>query len=113
MAQCLGGAVNDMRSSFSSFRARLEAIAPGNVTTSETTPTTVYDRLYVEVREPTGALLATPATLSSLNKAALGVFTQRSVRLAAWKGQTVRVQFRVTTDGLRATGFRVDDVSLR
>jgi len=60
-----------------------------------------------------GALLATPATFSNLNKAALGVYTQRSVDLAAWKGQTVRVQFRVTTDGLLATAFRVDDVSLR
>ncbi len=84
-----------------------------NVTSSETTTTTVHDRLYVEVRSTSGALLATPATFSNLNKAALGVYTQRSVGLAAWKGQTVRVQFRVTTDGLLATAFRVDDVSLR
>ena len=84
-----------------------------NVTSSETTTTTVHDRLFVEVRSTSGALLATPATFSNLNKAALGVYTQRSVGLAAWKGQTVRVQFRVTTDGLLATAFRVDDVSLR
>jgi subtilisin family serine protease len=84
-----------------------------NVTSSETTTTTVRDRLYVEVRSTSGALLATPATFSNLNKAALGVYTQRSVGLAAWKGQTVRVQFRVTTDSLLATSFRVDDVSLR
>ena len=84
-----------------------------NVTSSETTTTTVRDRLHVEVRSTSGALLATLATFSNLNKAAPRVYTQRSVGLAAWKGQTVRVQFRVTTDGLLATAFRVDDVSLR
>jgi len=36
-----------------------------------------------------------------------------SFSLAAWKGQTIRVQFRATTDGSLATSFRVDDVSLR
>jgi hypothetical protein len=35
------------------------------------------------------------------------------VSLAAWKGQTVRVQLRVTTDASLSTSFRVDDVSLR
>jgi subtilisin family serine protease len=84
-----------------------------NVTSSETTTTTVFDRLHVEVRNTSGALLATLATYSNLDEAALGVYTQRSVSLAAWKGQTVRVQFRATTDARLATAFRVDDVSLR
>ena len=33
--------------------------------------------------------------------------------VAAFRGQTVRVQFRATTDGALPTSFRVDDVSLR
>ena len=60
-----------------------------NVTSSETTANTVYDRLYVEVRSTAGVLLGTVATFSNLNKATAGVYTQRSFSLAAWKGQTV------------------------
>jgi hypothetical protein len=85
-----------------------------NVTSSETTATTVYDRLDVEVRSTAGALLGSVATFSNLHEvAAPGVYTLRSLSLAAWKGQTVRVQFRVTTDGSLATSFRVDDISLQ
>ena len=84
-----------------------------NVTSSETTTTTVYDRFYVEVRSTTGTLLGTLATYSNLDKGTLGVYSQKSVSLAAWRGQTVRVQFRATTDYLYATSFRVDDVSMR
>jgi hypothetical protein len=36
-----------------------------------------------------------------------------AVSLAAWRGQTVRVQFRATTDVSLPTSFRIDDVSLR
>ncbi len=84
-----------------------------NVTSSETTTTTVYDRLFVEVRSTTGVLLGTLATYSNLNRGTAGVYAQKSFSLAAWKGQAVRVQFRVTTDGSLSTSFRVDDVSLR
>jgi subtilisin family serine protease len=83
-----------------------------NVTSSETTTTTVYDRLYVEVRSTSGALLGTLGTFSNLNKAATGVYTQRSFSLASWRGQTVRVHFRVTTDSSLPTSFRIDDVAL-
>jgi thermolysin len=84
-----------------------------NVTSSETTTTTQYDRLFVEVRNTAGTLLATPATYSNLNKGTAGVYSQKSLSLAAYKGQTVRVQFRSTTDSSLATTFRVDDVSLK
>jgi hypothetical protein len=33
--------------------------------------------------------------------------------VAAYKGQTVRIQFRATTDVSLISTFRVDDVSLR
>jgi len=84
-----------------------------NVTSSETTASTVYDRLFVEVRSTSGALLATPATYSNLNKAAAGAYTLRTLNMSAYKGQTVRVQFRTTTDSSLVTTFRVDDASLQ
>ncbi len=83
-----------------------------NVTSSETTTSTVYDRLYVEVRSTGGSLLGTLATYSNLNKGTAGVYAQKSLSLAAWRGQTVRVQFRATTDSVYVTSFRVDDVAL-
>ena len=84
-----------------------------NVTSSETTTTTQYDKLFVEVRNTSGTLLATLATYSNLNKGTAGVYSQKSLNMAAYKGQTVRVQFRSTTDVSLATTFRVDDASLK
>ena len=84
-----------------------------NVTSSETTTTTQYDKLFVEVRDTAGNLLTTLATYSNLNKGTAGVYSQKSFSLAAYKGQTVRVQFRSTTDSSVTTSFRVDDASLK
>jgi hypothetical protein len=84
-----------------------------NVTSSETTTTTQYDKLFVEVRNTAGTLLTTLATYSNLNKATAGVYSQKSFNLSAYKGQTVRVQFRSTTDSSLATTFRVDTASLK
>jgi Zn-dependent metalloprotease len=84
-----------------------------NVTSSETTTTTQYDRLFVEVRNTAGTLLATLATYSNLNKGTAGVYSQKSASLAAYRGQTIRLQFRATTDVTLPSTFRVDDVSLK
>ncbi|MET0754216.1 MAG: M4 family metallopeptidase, partial [Pyrinomonadaceae bacterium] len=84
-----------------------------NVTSDETTTTTQYDKLFVEVRNTAGTLLSTLATYSNLNKGTAGVYSQKSLSLAAYKGQTVRVQFRSTTDVSLASTFRVDDASLK
>ena len=84
-----------------------------NVTSSETTTTTQYDKLFVEVRNTSGTLLATLATYSNLNKGTAGVYSQKSLNMSAYKGQTVRVQFRSTTDSSLATTFRVDSASLK
>jgi subtilisin family serine protease len=83
-----------------------------NVTSDEGT-STAYDYLRVEVRNTSGSLLATLGTFSNRDKAALGSYSQKSFSLASWRGQTVRVQFRVTTDSVYPTSFRVDDASLR
>lgn len=84
-----------------------------NVTSSETTTTTQYDKLFIEVRNTSGTLLATLATYSNLNKGTAGVYSQKSLNMAAYKGQTVRVQFRSTTDISLTSTFRVDDASLK
>ena len=83
-----------------------------NVTSSETTTVTQFDRLFVEVRSTTGTLLSTLATFSNLNKGTAGVYVLRGpFGLSAWAGQTVRIQFRATTDVSLITTFRIDDVS--
>lgn len=84
-----------------------------NVTSSETTTRTQYDKLFVEVRNTSGTLLATLATYSNLNKGTAGVYSQKSANLSAYRGKTVRVQFRTTMDSSITTTFRVDDVSLK
>jgi hypothetical protein len=84
-----------------------------NVTSSETTTTTQYDRLFVEVRNTSGTLLTTLATYSNLNKGTAGSYTQRTLDVSAYRGQTVRIQFRATTDSSLATTFRVDSASLK
>ncbi len=83
-----------------------------NVTTSESL-TTAYDYLYVEVRSTSGALLGTLGSFSNRNATSIGSYAQRSFSLASWRGQTVRLHFRATTDVTLPTSFRVDDVSLR
>jgi hypothetical protein len=84
-----------------------------NVTSSETTTTTQYDKLFVEIRDTAGTLLRTVATYSNLNKGTAGVYSQKSFDISAYRGQTVRIQFRATTDSSVATTFRVDSASLK
>jgi hypothetical protein len=83
-----------------------------NISTSES-GSIVYDRFYVEVRSTSGTLLGTLATYSNVNATSPGNYSQKSFSLATWRGQTVRVQFRATTDITLPTSFRVDDVSVK
>jgi len=82
-----------------------------SITTTETTTTTAYDKLIVEVRNTSGTVLSTLATYSNLNKTTGWV--QKSLSVAAYKGQTVRIAFHVTTDVSLTSDFRVDDVSVK
>jgi hypothetical protein len=85
-----------------------------NITTSEAAGAAVFDRLFVEVRSTTGTLLATLATFSNQNSGTSGVYVLRGPHnLGAWAGQTVRIQFRSTTDVTLPTSFRIDDVSVQ
>ncbi|HZV67647.1 MAG TPA: Ig-like domain-containing protein, partial [Telluria sp.] len=80
------------------------------VVSDETTTTAVYDTLKVQVRSSTGAVLATLATYSNLNKGSS--YLQKTFDLSAWKGQTVRIYFEGIEDSTVATSFLVDDVTL-
>jgi hypothetical protein len=86
-----------------------------NITSTETTTTTQFDKFFVEVRSTSGTLLATLATFSNLNKvAATNAYTLRGAfSLSSFADQTVRIQFRETTDVSLITSFRVDDVSVK
>jgi hypothetical protein len=53
------------------------------------------------------------ATYSNKNKTTAGAYSQKTFNLAAYKGQTIRLQFRGTTDSSITSSFRVDDVSLK
>jgi Zn-dependent metalloprotease len=83
-----------------------------NITTSEA-PGTIFDRLFIEVRNTSGTLLATLATFSNVNSGTAGVYVLRGpYSLNAFAGQTVRIQFRATNDITLPTSFRVDDVDV-
>jgi hypothetical protein len=66
--------------------------------------------MYVEVRSTSGTLLGTLQTLS--NRSTRNTWVQSTVDVSAWKGQTVRIEFRATNDVSLPTAFFVDDVAL-
>ena len=80
------------------------------IDSAETTATQAYDTLKVQVRNSSGAVLATLATYSNLNKGTS--YVQRSFDLSAYKGQTVRIYFEGVEGSTVATSFIVDDVTL-
>jgi Zn-dependent metalloprotease len=85
-----------------------------NITTSEAFGASVFDRLFIEVRNTSGTLLGTLTTFSNQNSGTAGVYVLRGpYNLSSWAGQTVRIQFRGTNDITLPTSFRVDDVSVK
>jgi hypothetical protein len=89
-----------------------------NIVTQETTTTTVYDKLAIQILNTSGTVLATPLTLSNLNATssnnANGTYFQpASINLSAYAGQTVSIRFNATNDSTLTTTFRIDDISLK
>ena len=85
-----------------------------SIVTSETSTTTAYDKLQVQLIDTSNnAVLATLVTLSNVNKTtSASTYVQRSYSVAAYKGKTVKVRLKGSTDSSLATTFRVDTVSL-
>jgi len=80
-----------------------------NITTAETTTTTAFDRLQVQVRNSSNTVLTTLATFSNLNKTT--GYVLRTFDVTPFAGQTVRIYFLGTEDSSLQTSFVIDDTS--
>jgi len=80
------------------------------ITSSETTTTTAYDKLAIQIRNSSGTVLATLATYSNLNKST--AYAQKTFDVSAYKGQTIRVYFNGTEDSSLATSFFLDEAKV-
>jgi hypothetical protein len=81
-----------------------------HIDTAETTTTTAYDTLRVQLLNSAGTVLTTLATYSNLNHNT--GYTQHSFNVAAYIGQTVTVKFTGTEDSSLQTSFVLDDNAL-
>jgi len=82
------------------------------ISSAETTTTSAYDTLNVQLRNTSGTVLTTLKTLSNLNKSTYASYQQVTVDVSAYKGQTVQVYAIGSEDSSAATSFFIDDVSL-
>ncbi|MGH6655798.1 MAG: hydrolase, partial [Actinocrinis sp.] len=81
-----------------------------HIDTAETTTSTAYDTLKVQVLNSSGAVLSTLATYSNLNHNT--GYAQKSFNLAAYAGQSVTLKFTGAKDSVDQTSFVVDDTSV-
>jgi hypothetical protein len=81
-----------------------------HIDSAETSTTTAFDTLTVQVRNSSGTVLSTLATYSNLNKAT--GYQQKSFSLLSFKGQTIQIFFKGVEDSTLQTSFVLDDVTL-
>ena len=83
-----------------------------NVTTTEAAKAAV-DKLYVELRSSNGALLASIAQFSNLDKTSFGTYAMKGpFDLGKYSGQIAKLQFRAVNDRATRTTFRIDSVKV-
>jgi subtilase family serine protease len=82
-----------------------------HIDTSETTTTTAYDTLQVQILNSSGTVLATLATYSNLNHAS--GYSQKSFNMASYAGQTIKLKYTGKEDSSLQTSFVLDDISLK
>jgi hypothetical protein len=82
-----------------------------HIDTDETSTTTAFDTLTVQVRDSSGNVLSTLATFSNLN-AASG-YQQHTFDLSSFQGQTIQIFIQGAEDRELQTSFVLDDVSLK
>ena len=80
-----------------------------HIDTAETTRTTAYDVLKVQVLNSSGTVLSTLATFSNLN--AITGYLQHSYSLNSFIGQTITLKFTGSEDASLQTSFVVDDTA--
>jgi Zn-dependent metalloprotease len=83
------------------------------ITTAETTTTTQFDKLQVQLRNSSNTVLTTLATFSNLNAGAFSTYHQVCHNVGSFAGQTVRPFFLGTEDVSLQTSFFIDDTSLQ
>jgi hypothetical protein len=81
-----------------------------HIDTAETTTTSAFDTVKVQIRNSGGVVLATLATYSNLNKNT--GYAQKSFDVTAYKGQTIQVYLVGAEDSSLQTSFVVDDFAL-
>ncbi|HEY4020179.1 MAG TPA: PKD domain-containing protein [Pseudonocardiaceae bacterium] len=81
-----------------------------HVDTAETSTTTVYDKLSVQVLNSAGTVLSTLHTYSNLDH--VTGYAQHSFNLAPYAGQNVTLKFTGTEDFELQTSFVLDDFAL-
>jgi PKD repeat protein len=81
-----------------------------HIDTAETTTTTQYDTLKVQLLNSSGSVLATLRTFSNLNHNT--GYSQHTYNVSAYAGQTVTLKFTGTEDASNQTSFVVDDAAL-
>ena len=81
-----------------------------HVDTAETTTTTAYDTLTVQLVNSSGTVLTTLHTYSNLDHAT--GYQQHSFDASAYLGQTVTLKFTGTEDYTQQTSFAIDDTAL-
>ncbi len=81
-----------------------------HIDTAETSTTTAYDTLKVQVLNSSGTVLGTLATYSNLNHNT--GYTQHSFSLASYAGQTVTLKFTGAEDFEYQTSFVIDDTAV-
>jgi hypothetical protein len=80
------------------------------ITTSEPVGVDPWDTFTVQIHDGAGAFLQTLGTFSNQN-AGTG-YVQRTYDLAAYKGQTIRINLSASEDYVNQTSFFVDDTAV-
>jgi hypothetical protein len=80
-----------------------------HIDTAETTTSTAYDTLTVQVLNSSGTVLSTLATYSNLNHNT--GYAQHTFSLAADAGKSITLKFTGTEDSTKQTSFVIDDTA--
>lgn len=80
------------------------------VDTAETTTTTAFDTLKVQIRDTANVVKTQLVSLSNLSASCC--YAQKSFDVSAYRGQTVRVYFEAVNDNGNQTSFLIDDAAV-
>ena len=81
-----------------------------HIDTAETSTTTAFDTLKVQVLNSAGTVLATLATFSNLNHST--GYAQHTFSLAPYAGQAITLKFTGAEDSVDQTSFVIDDTAI-